>query len=168
MAKLSEKQAELFSGKNWATVVTLRKDGSPHSTPVWIDTDGEHVIFNTAIAPTNDVDVRQALYYALNAAELTTLTPGQFGTAANITGLTPASAGSVAAARSGSMSLAKAPMPDSEPARYFSLPGARRIVNSSRCRANSSRSAWRGAWCQAEMYGAGSSKSRSNRRSRSR
>ena len=49
LAKLSEKQAELFRGKNWGTVVTLREDGSPHSTPVWIDTDGENVIFNTAI-----------------------------------------------------------------------------------------------------------------------
>ena len=47
MTKLSEKQAELFRGKNWGTVVTLRKDGSPHATPVWIDTDGEHVLFNT-------------------------------------------------------------------------------------------------------------------------
>ena len=49
MPKLGEKQAELFRGKNWATVVTLREDGSPHATPVWIDTDGENVIFNTSI-----------------------------------------------------------------------------------------------------------------------
>jgi len=27
VAKLSEKQAELFRGKNWGTVVTLREDG---------------------------------------------------------------------------------------------------------------------------------------------
>ena len=47
MAKLTEKQADLFRRKNWATVVTLRADGSAHATPVWIDTDGEHVIFNT-------------------------------------------------------------------------------------------------------------------------
>jgi DNA-binding CsgD family transcriptional regulator/predicted DNA-binding transcriptional regulator len=45
------------------------------------------------------------------------------------------------AAVSGEMSLAKAPMPDSEPARYLSLPDARLIVNSSRCRAKSSRPA---------------------------
>ena len=52
---------------------------------------------------------------------------------------------SVAAAVSGRMSLANAPMPDSEPARYFSLPGARRIVNSSRCSANSGLPARTGA-----------------------
>ncbi len=59
MAKLSEKQADLFSGKNWATVVTLRKDGSPHSTPVWIDTDGEHVIFNTSIGRAKEKHLRR-------------------------------------------------------------------------------------------------------------
>ena len=55
------------------------------------------------------------------------------------------------AAASGAMSLAKAPMPDSDPARYFSLPGARMTVNSSRCRAKSSPPRRTGAWCQAEM-----------------
>lgn len=48
MAILNEKQLELFRGKNWGTVVTLRADGSPHSTPVWVDTDGENVLFNTS------------------------------------------------------------------------------------------------------------------------
>jgi len=49
MAKLTEKEAALFRGRNWGTVTTLRSDGSPHSTPVWIDTDAENVIFNTAV-----------------------------------------------------------------------------------------------------------------------
>jgi PPOX class probable F420-dependent enzyme len=56
---LTEKQAELFRGKNWGTVVTLRKDGSPHSTPVWIDTDGESVIFNTAIGRAKERHLRR-------------------------------------------------------------------------------------------------------------
>ncbi len=64
------------------------------------------------------------------------------------------------------------PMPDSEPARNFSLPDVRRMVKSSRCSANSSRPAIpNGAWCQAEMYGVGGSpgpKIRSKRRSSSR
>jgi PPOX class probable F420-dependent enzyme len=50
MAILNEKQLALFGGKNWGTVVTLRADGSPHSTPVWIDTDGENVLFNTSMS----------------------------------------------------------------------------------------------------------------------
>jgi PPOX class probable F420-dependent enzyme len=48
MAKLTEGQADLFKGKNLATVATIRRDGSPHLTPVWIDWDGEDVLFNTA------------------------------------------------------------------------------------------------------------------------
>lgn len=59
MAQLTEKQAELFRGKNWGTVVTLRKDGSPHSTPVWLDTDGEHVIFNTVIGRVKEKHLRR-------------------------------------------------------------------------------------------------------------
>jgi PPOX class probable F420-dependent enzyme len=31
------------------TVTTLRPDGSPHSTVVWVDVDGDGVLFNTAI-----------------------------------------------------------------------------------------------------------------------
>ena len=59
MAQLTEKQADLFRGKNWGTVVTLRKDGSPHSTPVWLDTDGEHVIFNTVIGRVKEKHLRR-------------------------------------------------------------------------------------------------------------
>ena len=58
MAKLSEKQADLLRGKNWGTVVTLREDGSPHATPVWIDTDGENVIFNTVIGRAKERHLR--------------------------------------------------------------------------------------------------------------
>ena len=59
MAKLTEKQAVLFRGKNWGTVVTLREDGSPHATPVWIDTDGENVVFNTAIGRAKERHLRR-------------------------------------------------------------------------------------------------------------
>jgi PPOX class probable F420-dependent enzyme len=48
MAKLTEGQADLFKGTNLATVATIRRDGSPHLTPVWIDWDGQDVLFNTA------------------------------------------------------------------------------------------------------------------------
>ncbi|HEY2541691.1 MAG TPA: PPOX class F420-dependent oxidoreductase [Gaiellaceae bacterium] len=59
MAKLTERQAELLRGKNWGTVTTLRKDGSPHSTPVWIDTDGENVIFNTSAGRAKERHLRR-------------------------------------------------------------------------------------------------------------
>jgi PPOX class probable F420-dependent enzyme len=59
MAKLTDKQAALFRGKNWGTVTTLRSDGSPHSTPVWIDTDGDAVIFNTAVGRAKERHLRR-------------------------------------------------------------------------------------------------------------
>ena len=40
--------ADLLQGKNFAHVVTLMPDGTPQTTPVWIDFDGTNIIFNTA------------------------------------------------------------------------------------------------------------------------
>jgi PPOX class probable F420-dependent enzyme len=48
MAKLNEKQAKLFTDKNWGVIATVREDGSPQATPVWIDYDGESVLVNSA------------------------------------------------------------------------------------------------------------------------
>ncbi len=48
MAALSEKALELLRGKNFAYVATVNRDGAPQVTPVWIDTDGTNVLFNTA------------------------------------------------------------------------------------------------------------------------
>lgn len=49
MGKLSADAVRLMGeGKNMATIATVMADGSPHATAVWIDTDGENVIFNTA------------------------------------------------------------------------------------------------------------------------
>ena len=50
MATLSEKQAKLFTDRNWGVIATIRQDGSPHATPVWIDYDGENVLVNSARA----------------------------------------------------------------------------------------------------------------------
>ena len=38
---------KLLQGKNYATIATVMPDGSPQASVVWIDTDGQHVIFNT-------------------------------------------------------------------------------------------------------------------------
>lgn len=46
--KLSSQEIELLNEPQIANVATVMADGSPQVTPVWIDTDGEHVLFNTA------------------------------------------------------------------------------------------------------------------------
>ncbi len=48
MVALPEMAKKLLQGKNFATIATLMADGSPSASVVWVDTDGEHVIFNTA------------------------------------------------------------------------------------------------------------------------
>jgi PPOX class probable F420-dependent enzyme len=38
----------MFTGPYYGVATTVRPDGSPHSTVVWVDYDGEHVLVNTA------------------------------------------------------------------------------------------------------------------------
>jgi PPOX class probable F420-dependent enzyme len=52
MATLTEKQAALFTGRNWGVIATIREDGSPQATPVWIDYDGENILVNSAYGRT--------------------------------------------------------------------------------------------------------------------
>src|ERR1700760_2701394 len=47
MPELTEKQVELIRGNSFAAVATLKEDGTPQTSIVWVDTDGEHVIVNT-------------------------------------------------------------------------------------------------------------------------
>lgn len=46
MTRVPDEHARLFLEGNYAVVATVRPDGSPHQTAVWIDWDGEHVVFN--------------------------------------------------------------------------------------------------------------------------
>lgn len=48
MAKLSEQEQEFLRNPYFGVVTTLREDGSPHNTVVWVDVDDDAVIFNTA------------------------------------------------------------------------------------------------------------------------
>lgn len=45
--KLSDEHRKLIEGKNFAHIATVDENGEPQVTPVWIDFDGTHVLFNT-------------------------------------------------------------------------------------------------------------------------
>ncbi|MEE9247823.1 MAG: PPOX class F420-dependent oxidoreductase [Dehalococcoidia bacterium] len=45
--EISEGVKMLFRGKNFGHVATLLPDGSPHSTAVWVDVEGERIVFNS-------------------------------------------------------------------------------------------------------------------------
>lgn len=47
-ATLTVGQQALLREAQIANIATVMPDGTPQLTPVWIDTDGTHVIFNTA------------------------------------------------------------------------------------------------------------------------
>jgi PPOX class probable F420-dependent enzyme len=44
---LDQKTIELAQGPNFAVFTTLRPDGHPVSQPMWVDSDGEHILINT-------------------------------------------------------------------------------------------------------------------------
>jgi PPOX class probable F420-dependent enzyme len=45
--KLTDAQVALCRAKSFAAVATLGEDGSPQTSIVWVDSDGENVVFNT-------------------------------------------------------------------------------------------------------------------------
>ncbi len=46
---LTPTQVEFLRRRQFAHVATVNPDGSPHVTALWVDTDGEAVLLNTAL-----------------------------------------------------------------------------------------------------------------------
>ncbi|WP_344972680.1 PPOX class F420-dependent oxidoreductase [Streptosporangium fragile] len=59
MGKLSEEARDLLRQPIHAWVTTVRPDGSLHSTVVWVDVDGDDVIFNTAVGRAKERHLRR-------------------------------------------------------------------------------------------------------------
>ena len=47
MAQLSDKHKAMLKGHHFGVVGTVGEDGRPQTSVVWVDTDGENVVFNT-------------------------------------------------------------------------------------------------------------------------
>ncbi|HET7208879.1 MAG TPA: PPOX class F420-dependent oxidoreductase [Terriglobales bacterium] len=58
-AVIPEKYRDLFNKRAFASLTTLMPDGSPQTTPVWCDVDGDHIIFNSAKGRQKDKNVRR-------------------------------------------------------------------------------------------------------------
>ena len=56
---IPEKYRDLFSKRAFANLGTLMPDGRPQVTPVWVDLEGDHVIFNSAKGRQKDRNVRR-------------------------------------------------------------------------------------------------------------
>jgi PPOX class probable F420-dependent enzyme len=60
MADVIPKQyLDLFDKKAFGNLGTTMQDGSPQVTPVWVDYDGKHVRFNSALGRVKDKNVRR-------------------------------------------------------------------------------------------------------------
>ena len=46
--ELTDAQKALLNEKHYGVVTDINADGSPHSTVIWVDHDGRHLLFNTA------------------------------------------------------------------------------------------------------------------------
>mgnify|MGYP001343181383 CR=1 FL=1 len=58
-ATLNDDIRALLSRPLHAWVTTLYPDGSPHSTLVWVDVDGDEVLFNTAVGRVKERHLRR-------------------------------------------------------------------------------------------------------------
>jgi PPOX class probable F420-dependent enzyme len=60
MAKITDKQKQFLTENPFVGVITdLRKDGSPHSTVVWVDVEDGKVSFNTARGRTKPLNLER-------------------------------------------------------------------------------------------------------------
>ncbi len=63
---IPESHADLFQKPAFAHLSTLMKDGSPQSTPVWVEYDGRNILFNSALGRVKDKNVRRDPRVALS------------------------------------------------------------------------------------------------------
>jgi len=60
---------QLLTGKNFAFVATLMKDGSPQITPTWIDFDGNSILINTAEGRVKQKNVSRDPHVAISIVD---------------------------------------------------------------------------------------------------
>jgi PPOX class probable F420-dependent enzyme len=63
---IPESHLDLLKKPAFAHLSTLMKDGSPQSTPVWVEYDGKHIQFNSALGRVKDKNVRRDPRVALS------------------------------------------------------------------------------------------------------
>ncbi|MEU9690358.1 PPOX class F420-dependent oxidoreductase [Amycolatopsis japonica] len=59
MAELSEQIREWVVAPNFWHLATVNQDGSPQVSPMWIDVEGDFIVFNTAIGRVKEENLRR-------------------------------------------------------------------------------------------------------------
>lgn len=68
MAGLDDVRDRLEEANFWH-FATLNDDGTPTTTPVWVEVDGDHVVVNTALGRRKERNVRRDPHVALSATD---------------------------------------------------------------------------------------------------
>ncbi|GAB3169266.1 PPOX class probable F420-dependent enzyme [Micromonospora palomenae] len=69
MAILTDEDLALLAEPQLAHVATVEADGTPHVTPVWVDTDGEHILFNTALGRQKSINIERNPMVAVSVVD---------------------------------------------------------------------------------------------------
>ncbi|HVM17207.1 MAG TPA: PPOX class F420-dependent oxidoreductase [Gaiellaceae bacterium] len=65
MRRLTDAEAQLFLEPNFGWAATTRADGTPQLSVVWVDYDGENVVFNTAEGRAKPRNLRRNPYVSV-------------------------------------------------------------------------------------------------------
>jgi PPOX class probable F420-dependent enzyme len=68
-ATISPGFQKLLQEPAYCQLATLMPDGSPQITQVWVDTDGEHILINTAQGRQKELNVRRDPRVAVNVVD---------------------------------------------------------------------------------------------------
>jgi PPOX class probable F420-dependent enzyme len=69
MAELDQNQTQFLEQPFVGVATTLRTDGSPHSTVVWVDIDNGNLSFNTAVGRAKERHIRKNPKVALTVVD---------------------------------------------------------------------------------------------------
>ena len=56
---LSERVRERVAAPNFWHLATVNLDGSPHVSPMWVDAEGDYIVFNTAVGRVKEENLRR-------------------------------------------------------------------------------------------------------------
>jgi PPOX class probable F420-dependent enzyme len=66
---IPDSHADLFNKKAFGNLATLNADGTPQVTPIWVDTEGGFIYFNSARGRRKDKNVRRDPHVAISIAD---------------------------------------------------------------------------------------------------
>lgn len=69
MAKIPSSHIDILEKKAFAHLATLMEDGSPQTSPVWVDHDGDRVVINSARGRVKDRNVERDRRVAISVCD---------------------------------------------------------------------------------------------------